>query len=219
MALGRAIVRRPKAFLMDEPLGTLDAEFRELMCLELRKLHNNIDATTVYVTHDQLEAMSMGDRIAVMNEGKILQHGKPKDIYMKPKTKFVGSFIGSPAMNFIPVNHGIQKDQNTVKIDKEEYSVPKSFQNSLSQNNVLGVRPEKMFLSDDKGIPGEVFGSEYLGTRKILTIQSQFGTYKIRVSNDVSVKIGDNVKISFDRNSTIIFDGQTDEALQSEFIN
>ena len=219
VALGRAIVRRPKAFLMDEPLGTLDAEFRELMCLELRKLHNNIDATTVYVTHDQLEAMSMGDRIAVMNEGKILQYGKPKDIYTKPKTKFVGSFIGSPAMNFIPVNHGIQKDQNTVKIDKEEYAVPKSFQNSLSQNNVLGVRPEKMFLSDDKGIPGEVFGSEYLGTRKILTIQSQFGTYKIRVSNDVSVKIGANVKISFDSNSTIIFDGQTDEALQSEFIN
>jgi len=219
VALGRAIVRRPKAFLMDEPLGTLDAEFRELMCLELRKLHNNIDATTVYVTHDQLEAMSMGDRIAVMNEGKILQYGKPKDIYMKPKTKFVGSFIGSPAMNFIPVNHGIQKDQNTVKIDKEEYAVPKSFQNSLSQKNVLGVRPEKMFLSDDKGIPGEVFGSEYLGTRKILTIQSQFGTYKIRVSNDVSVKIGDNVKIIFDSDSAIIFDGQTDEALQSEFIN
>ncbi len=219
VALGRAIVRRPKAFLMDEPLGTLDAEFRELMCLELRKLHNNIDATTVYVTHDQLEAMSMGDRIAVMNEGKILQYGKPKDIYMKPKTKFVGSFIGSPAMNFIPVNHGIQKDQNTVKIDKEEYAVPKSFQNSLSQNNVLGVRPEKMFLSDDKGIPGEVFGSEYLGTRKILTIQSQFGTYKIRVSNDVSVKIGDYVKIIFDSDSVIIFDGQTDEALQSEFIN
>ena len=76
VALGRAIVRRPKAFLMDEPLGTLDAEFREIMCLELRKLHNNINATTVYVTHDQLEAMSMGDRIAVMNEGRILQHGQ-----------------------------------------------------------------------------------------------------------------------------------------------
>jgi len=219
VALGRAIVRRPKAFLMDEPLGTLDAEFREIMCLELRKLHNNIDATTVYVTHDQLEAMSMGDRIAVMHEGRILQHGKPKDIYTKPKNKFVGSFIGSPAMNFIPVNHAIQKNQNSVKIDNEEYAVPKSFQNTSSQNNVLGVRPEKMFLSDDKGIPGEVYGSEYLGTRKILTIQSQFGTYKVRVSNDVNLKIGANVKISFDSDSAIIFDGQTDEALHSEFIN
>ena len=122
-------------------------------------------------------------------------------------------------MNFIPVNHAIQKNQYLVKIGNEEYTVPKSYQNTSSQNNVLGVRPEKMFLSDDKGIPGEVYGSEYLGTRKILTIQSHFGTYKIRVSNDVKLKIGSNVKISFDSKSAIIFDGQTDEALQSEFIN
>ena len=219
VALGRAIVRRPKAFLMDEPLGTLDAEFRELMCLELRKLHNNINATTVYVTHDQLEAMSMGDRIAVMNEGKILQYGSPKEIYTKPKTKFVGSFIGSPAMNFIPINHAIKDGQQTVKIDNEEYSVPQSNQNSSSEKNVLGVRPEKMFLSDDKGIPGEIYGSEYLGTRKILTIQSQFGTYKVRVSNDVNLNINANVKINFESESAIIFDGQTDRALKSEFMN
>ena len=93
VALGRALVRRPKAFLMDEPLGTLDAEFRELMCLELRKLHDDIDATTVYVTHDQQEAMSMADRIAVMNEGEVLQADSPKIIYNKPKTKFVANFI------------------------------------------------------------------------------------------------------------------------------
>jgi len=219
VALGRAIVRRPKAFLMDEPLGTLDAEFRELMCLELRKLHNNIDATTVYVTHDQLEAMSMGDRIAVMNEGKILQYGSPKDIYTKPKTKFVGAFIGSPSMNFIPINHGIETGNQSVRIDNEEYKIPKSKESSNSQNNILGVRPEKMFLSDNKGIPGEVYGSEYLGTRKILTIQSLFGTYKVRVSNDVNLKIGSNVKINFESESAIIFDNETDKALQSEFIN
>ena len=219
VALGRAIVRRPKAFLMDEPLGTLDAEFRELMCLELRKLHNNIDATTVYVTHDQLEAMSMGDRIAVMNEGKILQYGTPKDIYTKPKTKFVGAFIGSPSMNFIPIKHGIKTGNQSVKIDNEEYKIPMSKQNSTSQNNILGVRPEKMFLSDEKGIPGEVYGSEYLGTRKILTIQSLFGTYKVRVSNDVNLKIGSNVKINFESESAIIFDNQTDKALLSDFIN
>ena len=219
VALGRAIVRRPKAFLMDEPLGTLDAEFRELMCLELRKLHNNIDATTVYVTHDQLEAMSMGDRIAVMNEGKILQYGTPKDIYTKPKTKFVGAFIGSPSMNFIPIKHGIQSGNESVKIDNEEYSIPQTKQSSSSENNFLGVRPEKMFLSDKKGIPGEVYGSEYLGTRKILTIQSQFGKYKIRVSNDVNLKIGSNVKINFESESAIIFDNQTDKALLSDFIN
>ena len=105
VALGRALVRRPKAFLMDEPLGTLDAEFRELMCLELRKLHDDIDATTVYVTHDQQEAMSMADRIAVMNEGVVLQADSPKVIYNKPKTKFVANFIGSPGMNSVSYTH------------------------------------------------------------------------------------------------------------------
>ena len=91
VALGRAIVRRPAAFLMDEPLGTLDTEFREKMCLELKKLHNRIQSTTVYVTHDQIESMTMGDKIAVMNQGKILLNGTPNEIYSKPRSKFVGS--------------------------------------------------------------------------------------------------------------------------------
>jgi len=118
VALGRALVRRPKAFLMDEPLGTLDAEFRELMCLELKKLHLDIGATTVYVTHDQLEAMSLADRIAVMDGGEILQADEPNIIYNKPKTKFVASFIGSPGMNFFEVNEGISKDQSFVNIEE-----------------------------------------------------------------------------------------------------
>jgi len=219
VALGRAIVRRPKAFLMDEPLGTLDAEFRELMRLELRKLHNNISATTVYVTHDQLEAMSMGDRIAVMNEGKIIQSGPPKEIYSKPKSKFVGSFIGSPAMNFIPINEGIKSGQQNVKIGNIEFAIPKQYQDTNSKNNHLGIRPEKMYLSDDKGIEGEVYGSEYLGTRKILTIQSFFGNFKIRVSNDLNANLGSNVKVNFESKSAIIFDGDTENALKSESIN
>jgi len=219
VALGRAIVRRPKAFLMDEPLGTLDAEFRELMCLELRKLHNNINATTVYVTHDQLEAMSMGDRIAVMNEGKIIQSGPPKEIYSKPKSKFVGSFIGSPAMNFIPINEGIKSGQQNVKIGNIEFAIPKQYQDTNSNNNHLGIRPEKMYLSDDQGIEGEVYGSEYLGSRKILTIQSFFGNFKIRVSNDLNANLGSNVKVNFESKSAIIFDGDTENALKSESIN
>ena len=219
VALGRAIVRRPKAFLMDEPLGTLDAEFRELMCLELRKLLNNINATTVYVTHDQLEAMSMGDRIAVMNEGKIIQSGPPKEIYSKPKSKFVGSFIGSPAMNFIPINEGIKSGQQNVKIGNIEFAIPKQYQDTNSKNNHLGIRPEKMYLSDDQGIEGEVYGSEYLGSRKILTIQSFFGNFKIRVSNDLNANLGSNVKVNFESKSAIIFDGDTENALKSESIN
>src|ERR1700726_3482046 len=101
VALGRAIVRQPMAFLMDEPLGALDAEFRRLMCGELRALHDRLGATTVYVTHDQLEAMSMGDKIAVMNDGIIEQLGTPREIYDRPASMFVADFIGSPPMNFV----------------------------------------------------------------------------------------------------------------------
>ncbi|MFN3614400.1 MAG: ABC transporter ATP-binding protein, partial [Rubrimonas sp.] len=101
VALARAIVRRPKAFMMDEPLGALDAEFRELMAEELRALHDRIGATTVYVTHDQLEAMQMGDKIVVMNHGVIEQWGAPQQIYDHPATMFVADFIGSPPMNFL----------------------------------------------------------------------------------------------------------------------
>jgi len=219
VALARALVFEPRLVLMDEPLGTLDAEFRELMCLELRKLHNNINATTVYVTHDQLEAMSMGDRIAVMNEGKIIQSGPPKEVYSKPKSKFVGSFIGSPAMNFIPINEGIKSGQQNVKIGNIEFAIPKQYQDTNSNNNHLGIRPEKMYLSDDKGIEGKVYGSEYLGTRKILTIQSFFGNFKIRVSNDLNANLGSNVKVNFESKSAIIFDGKTENALKSGFIN
>ena len=107
VALGRAIVRRPKCFLMDEPLGTLDTEFRDLMVHELRELHNRIHATTVYVTHDQMEAMAMADKIAVMNHGVIEQFGTPQEIYDRPATMFVADFIGSPPMNFLTFDGGL----------------------------------------------------------------------------------------------------------------
>ena len=107
VALGRAIVREPKAFMMDEPLGALDAEFREHMAEELRALHDRMGATTVYVTHDQLEAMQMGDKIVVMNHGVIEQFGTPQDIYDKPATMFVADFIGSPSMNFLKTHAGL----------------------------------------------------------------------------------------------------------------
>src|SRR6267143_2724719 len=104
VALGRAIIRRPKAFLMDEPLGALDAEFREMMCGELRRLHDRLKATTVYVTHDQLEAMSMADTIALMNNGRVEQIGTPQEIYDRPVSMFVADFIGAPPMSFLGVH-------------------------------------------------------------------------------------------------------------------
>src|SRR5262249_20314195 len=126
VALGRAIVRRPLAFLMDEPLGTLDTEFRDLMCEELRELHNRISATTVYVTHDQLEAMSMADYVAVMNHGIVEQLGRPRDVYERPSTLFVASFIGSPAMNLLPVKGKVAKGARSIMVSGANVTIPEA---------------------------------------------------------------------------------------------
>lgn len=219
VALGRALVRRPKAFLMDEPLGTLDAEFRELMCLELRKLHDDIDATTVYVTHDQQEAMSMADRIAVMNEGVVLQADSPKVIYNKPKTKFVASFIGSPGMNFISLEHGISKDQSSIEIDETKFEIPKQFEESKENKNYFGIRPENLTLTDEDGLKGSIYGVEYLGSRKIITVKTKVGEIKVRTDVSKKVKINENVQVKPSNNNIIIFDGSTDKSLKSEFMN
>ena len=188
VALGRALVRRPKAFLMDEPLGTLDAEFRELMCLELRKLHDDIDATTVYVTHDQQEAMSMADRIAVMNEGVVLQAE-------------------------------ISPSQSSIKLLDSSLNIPEQKEGTDSNENFLGVRPENLKLVSENGVKGNVFGVEYLGSRKILTIETQLGNIKIRVDSDTQVNINEQIQFDTLNNNQIIFDGSNDKALQSEFMS
>tara|TARA_A100001388_G_scaffold75933_1_gene53990 strand:- start:104 stop:718 length:615 start_codon:yes stop_codon:yes gene_type:complete len=204
---------------MDEPLGTLDAEFRELMCLELRKLHDDIDATTVYVTHDQQEAMSMADRIAVMNEGEILQADSPNIIYNKPKTKFVANFIGSPGMNFMPINQKINPNQNSITVAEATIDIPTQKDGSTSEQNFLGIRPENLKLVSENGIKGNIFGVEYLGSRKILTIETIVGNVKIRVDSDTNVQVNEQVQFNTLNNNQIIFDGSTDKALSSEFIS
>src|ERR1700748_1204903 len=124
VALGRAIVRQPKAFLMDEPLGALDTDFRHVMTGELRALHDRLNATTVYVTHDQLEAMSMADKIAVMNNGVVEQVASPRDIYDRPASLFVADFIGSPPMNFLPFRGSLEAGAQTVRLDEREVAIP-----------------------------------------------------------------------------------------------
>ena len=124
VALGRAIVRDPACFLMDEPLGALDAEFRERMAGELRALHDRMGATTVYVTHDQLEAMQMGDKIVVMNHGVVEQFGRPQQIYDWPATTFVARFIGSPAMNLMAFEGMVGKGSDTVTLGDTTVEIP-----------------------------------------------------------------------------------------------
>jgi multiple sugar transport system ATP-binding protein len=213
VALGRAIVRRPKAFLMDEPLGALDAEFRRLMCGELRDLHDRIDATTVYVTHDQLEAMAMADRIAVMNQGRVEQVGTPQEIYDRPASMFVADFIGSPPMNFLAFNGAARPGDRHIALGTAVVEVPELKQGSAGAALALGVRPEHVMLDDAAALRGTVFGTEYLGTTQIVTISTEYGPVKARIPATVSARSGETVGLKFRPAGLVLFDGITQRAL------
>jgi multiple sugar transport system ATP-binding protein len=202
VALGRAIVRQPKAFLMDEPLGALDAEFRHLMCGELRALHDRLHATTVYVTHDQLEAMAMADKIAVMNEGRIEQLAAPQEIYDRPASMFVADFIGSPAMNFLPCTvpgGGLARGATQVIVDGAGVSMPALAQDVDGDGFMLGARPEHISLSTgvDAPLRASIYGTEYLGTTQIVTLTLRDGTnVKARVPSDLPARVGESVGLT-----------------------
>jgi multiple sugar transport system ATP-binding protein len=214
VALGRAIVREPKAFLMDEPLGALDAEFRHIMCQELRALHDRVGATTVYVTHDQLEAMAMADKIAVMNQGIVEQYGAPQEIYDRPASMFVADFIGSPPMNFLRFNGAVRPGSTAVKLNGCMLPVPVIDDGRAEGELALGVRPEHILFEDGSGLRGRVFGSEYLGTTQIVTVETSHGRIKARVPADVAVRTGENVGLAFRTPSLSLFDAASGQALR-----
>ncbi|MBB4235521.1 ABC transporter ATP-binding protein [Rhizobium esperanzae] len=215
VALGRAIVRNPKAFFMDEPLGALDAEFREHMAEELRALHDRMGATTVYVTHDQLEAMQMGDKIVVMNHGVVEQFGKPQQIYDWPATKFVAKFIGSPPMNFLEFEGSIGAGGGEVSLSGHVVKVPVSRDERLGKL-ALGVRPEHIRFRDDSAYRGRVIAVEYLGTTQIVTIDTAHGEIKARTPSNQSACVEELIGLDFDSKNLTIFDSATGNALVSE---
>jgi multiple sugar transport system ATP-binding protein len=215
VALGRAIVRRPKAFFMDEPLGALDAEFREHMAEELRALHDRMGATTVYVTHDQLEAMQMGDKIVVMNHGVVEQFGVPQEIYDWPATKFVAKFIGSPAMNFLDFDGMIAIGGTSVNLDGHDMAVPTSLEGAVGKLT-LGVRPEHVLLSDSAAYRARVVATEYLGTTQIVTLSTPNGEVKARTSSTDVIRIGETVGLEFDARTITIFEPLRGRALLSQ---
>ena len=215
VALARAIVREPKCFLMDEPLGALDAEFRERMAEELRALHDRMKATTVYVTHDQLEAMQMGDKIVVMNHGVIEQLGTPQDIYDKPASQFVASFIGSPPMNFLRFHGRIGAGATGVVLHQNEFGVP-ALREPFEGDMIFGVRPEHVGLSDEGVYRGRVLATEYLGTTQIVTIDTPNGQLKARIPSDRPARTNETVGLAFDARTISLFDAQSGRALRSE---
>ena len=215
VALGRAIVREPAAFMMDEPLGALDAEFRHLMCGELRALHDRLEATTVYVTHDQLEAMSMADRIAVMNGGAIEQFGPPQEIYDRPASLFVADFIGSPPMNFVSFAGALAKGDRAIRVGERSQPVPEVREDRPEGEHVLGVRPEHVRLSDEGWLRGEVYGSEYLGTTQIVTVRTERGQVRARLPAGAAVQRGEAVGLTLKPEKLSIFDKATGRAIRS----
>jgi len=216
VALGRAIVRRPKCFLMDEPLGTLDTEFRDVMVRELRELHNRIGATTVYVTHDQLEAMAMADKIAVMNHGVIEQYATPQEIYNRPATLFVAEFIGSPPMNFLRFNAGLKKGAKVVDVAGASVGVPRIHEDLAPGDMVLGVRPEHVRFDPKSKLRGAVYESEYLGTTQIVAVETAGTIVKARVPSNLSFKVGEPVGLAFDTPKLSLFSGTSGRALKTE---
>jgi multiple sugar transport system ATP-binding protein len=214
VALGRAIVRQPKAFLMDEPLGTLDAEFRELMCVELRKLHDKLKTTTVFVTHDQNEAMALADHIVVMNQGEILQADDPQGIYNFPSCVFVARFIGRPPMNLLQVKGAVSPGMTAVRVDGQDVPVPMT--EASAEQALFGVRPEHVRLGEaGTGLAAKVKHVEYFGSHWIAELTSSAGPLKAVVDKSVKPKEGDAVGLSFDTQRIVLFDTASERLMRS----
>ena len=209
VALGRAIVREPQAFLLDEPLSNLDAKLRIQTRIELQKQHRALHATFIYVTHDQVEAMTMGDRIAVMKDGILQQVAPPREIYDNPANMYVAGFIGSPTMNFIPVT--IQG--STAKATGFDIELPSP---PGVEKGVLGIRPEALTERPRDGHPGldlKVEVSEVLGPDQFLYGTVGGDAITARVDPNLKVSIGDRVRLGVDMRRLHLFDGPTGRAI------
>lgn len=204
VALGRAIVRNPKVFLMDEPLSNLDAKLRSGTRFEIKKLHKKLDTTFVYVTHDQVEAMTMGDRIAVLHQGKLQQLDSADEIYNSPANIFVAGFIGSPSMNFI---EGEIKNNNFTSC---EINIEAKF---ADQKAILGVRPEDLILDKDGQIKAEVDLIEMLGSEKLIHFKLNEAKIIAKLPSDIKVEYGENLAFSINLQKAVFFNKETTERL------
>jgi multiple sugar transport system ATP-binding protein len=220
VALGRAIVRDPAVFLMDEPLSNLDAKLRVQMRSELIKLHKELQTTFIYVTHDQVEAMTMGDRIVILNDGIIQQVDEPERIYDNPANMFVAGFIGSPSMNFI---RGSLQDNESFKAGEYNIKLPECLLKVLNDKKfndkefILGIRPEHIgpadeFESQITSIPTLV---EMLGSEKLIHFKLVDSLVTAKVQSDFYVVEHEPVTLSIDLQKAVLFDPETEQRLDS----
>ncbi len=228
VAVGRAIVREPKVFLMDEPLSNLDAKLRVQMRAELSKLHNRLQTTIIYVTHDQTEAMTMGDRIVVMKDGHLYQVGAPLDIYNHPDNMFVAGFIGSPAMNFLDVV--LRKEGESFVIDAKTFKVNIPAEKAASIKNlgqyvdkevVLGIRPEDIedakIVGDDpkfSTIEADVDVTEPMGSEVYVYFSAGENTFIARLDAATDARDGSKLLVGLDMTKIHIFDKDTEQVVR-----
>ena len=202
VAMGRAIVRNPKIFLFDEPLSNLDAKLRNQMRLEIKKLQRQMGVTSIFVTHDQTEAMTLGDRIVVINNGVVEQLGTPKDIYSKPNTKFVAEFIGSPQMNLFDC-----KIENGVAIiDNKKINLDKSIN---LENASIGVRPDDIQISNNGQYNSVASLVEYLGSEMIIYSSIGDQQFSCKLSSKIELKSGDSFNFDIIPSTVHVFDNTT----------
>ena len=224
VAVGRAIVKKPKVFLFDEPLSNLDAKLRVTMRAEISKLHRRLGATIIYVTHDQVEAMTMANRIFIMNEGRLQQSGPPLEVYKKPNNKFVAGFIGSPATNFIDSVIIKENDEYFINTEGIKLKVPKNFNSKITgyigKEIIFGVRPEdihdKQFVSNAapfNTIKAKVDVIEPLGAEIFIYLTCGKNSLVGKMDSHTQVEIEQNMEIVIDMEKTHIFDPKTLSAI------
>ncbi len=222
VAMGRALARRPKIYLFDEPLSNLDAKLRVEMRTEMKLMHQRLKTTTVYVTHDQIEAMTLGDKVAVMKDGIIQQFGTPQQIYNDPANQFVASFIGSPPMNFIPVRLRHQDGRLQALLDSGqarcELPLGLAADELDGREIILGIRPEQITLgaAEGNGLPGiraEVQVTEPTGPDLLVFVTLNQTKVCCRLAPDVACQVGDSLNLQFDPARVLLFDANSGERL------
>jgi multiple sugar transport system ATP-binding protein len=218
VALGRCIVRNPKAFLFDEPLSNLDAKLRTQMRSEIKRLRTQVPTTSVFVTHDQVEAMTMGDRVVVMRDGRIQQAGTPLEVYRSPTNKFVAGFIGAPAMNFADVT--IRAEGNALYAEAAAFRLPVPPGKAAALGAwrdkpvVLGIRPEHLVLGGEPSIPAVVEVVEQLGSEIILEARVGSGGWTIsRIDPGTVLSVGAAITLSTHSEQLHFFDPESETAI------
>ena len=214
VALGRALVKEPDVLLFDEPLSNLDARLRLSMRGEIKQLQNRLGITSIYVTHDQVEALTMADRIAVISKGKLQAFDTPEDLYDRPKTLFIAEFIGNPPMNFATVEISGDDGGLTARIGSLTLELPSKYAGKVARGQaVVGIRPEDITLVESDGVVGSVFVVEPLGREDMLDVRIGDQSFLMLADPELHIKAGDNVSLRFNTEELQLFDRQTEKSL------